>query len=363
MRRKTAAIALAGLLCVSCLPVPFDLSLSKAAAITANMTRDNPRLITAGSDEGGSRTDQAFYAAVEPTGGFDYSLGFATATDGQSVDVSAIAGGSPFASQPTTLNNPDPHDKPYIVWPVKSGASGVACLFGTSFDMLNPAMNGYGVFVAASPSAFSGSGEGYHDLLAPLVPSSNPTVIGASVEASPSLSVDKLHVLVEDPSTLDFVEGSFDLGSISPYLMSFALIRGSVFYALPFIPAGTNRVLYYYDDIMGRSYASLFDATQGGWVCYAWDDTTTFMRLPVRHRIDALLSNSQLLSTENGTARVYDRNGILRATFDLGNLVFIAEEYVGGQPRCYFSQALIYDGTLHFNVYWIPTSRLASLGT
>jgi hypothetical protein len=363
MRSRITAIGLTGLLCVSCLPVPFDLSLSKAAALTAKMTKDNPSLISAGGyDEGGSRTDQAFYPSVLATGGFDYSAGFATVTDGLSVDVNGIADGSQYASQNAALTNPDPNAKPYLLWPLKVG---VSYLFGTSFDMVDPMMNGYGIFRGTPPGTLTLSGNGYESLLGPDLPFAS-MVIGASVTADPSPAFDRLHLLIQDASSLPsqyFAEGSFELSGADLTVSPFTALRGTASYALPFIAAGTTRVMYYYDEPTGRSFASLFNAATGGWVCYAWDDTSTYRQLPITHRIDALLSTGELLSTEDGTARLYDRNGALLARFDLGNLVYMAEEYVGGEARCYFSQALPYGGTLHFNVYWIPTARLASLGS
>jgi len=134
--------------------------------------------------------------------------------------------------------------------------------------------------------------------------------------------------------------------------------------------------MYFYDDnaandpvrIDNRSFASWYDQSSGSWVSYAWWETPTTgsgvfssMKLPVDHRLDTLLSTGQLLSTEGGTGRLYDRDGNLLSTFPLGNLVYIAEEYVGGVARCYFSQCLIYDNQLHFNVYWIRTDQLTSL--
>ena len=134
--------------------------------------------------------------------------------------------------------------------------------------------------------------------------------------------------------------------------------------------------MYFYDDnaaadpsrVDNRSFASWYDTSSSSWVNYAWWQSPTgvgsifSMRLSADHRLDALLSTGQLLSTEDGVGRLYDRDGNLLATFPLGNLTYIAEEYVGGVPRCYFSQCLVYDGQLHFNVYWIPTDQLGTLG-
>ena len=357
MIRRVVIAALGGVMCASCLPVPFDLSFSKAAMITSRMTQDNPDLISAGGSDTNSPTDQAFYPSVSPAGGFDYSAGFATSSDGTSVQIRGIAGGSQYSSQGGSAANPQ-------LWPLKSG---VSYLFATSLDDQNPLSNGYGIFQGTPPGSLTSSGNGYYSLLTsptPLLSFTSLQVVGVSVGADPSLTADRLHVLVQDTSQSQYyAEGSFPLDSTGPLVSSFVALRGTVSYQLPFIPVGTNRVLYFYDETMGRSYASFSDANQGRWTCYAWDAVGSYLQIPVTHPVAALLSNGQLLSMEDGTARVYDRDGALRATFDVGNLAFIAEEYVNGEARCYFSQALPYNGTQHFNVYWIATSRLSSLGS
>jgi hypothetical protein len=132
-------------------------------------------------------------------------------------------------------------------------------------------------------------------------------------------------------------------------------------------------VTYFYDEnqlgdavrLLNRSFASWWDDSSGSWVSYAWweQPAGTFhnMRLPTNHRLDALLSTGQLLSTEDGTGRLFDRDGNQLALFPLGTLAYVGEEYVGGVARCYFSQCLIYDKRVHFNVYWIRTDQLSML--
>jgi hypothetical protein len=131
--------------------------------------------------------------------------------------------------------------------------------------------------------------------------------------------------------------------------------------------------MYYYDEnpsvdsarLPNRSYASWYDASAGSWKCATWWGTSAsdWKSLPaVTARVDALLSNGDLLSTEGGTGRVYDRDGVLLATFPMGSLVYLDEEYVGGAARAYFEQSFASDNLLHFNVYWINTDAIATLG-
>ncbi len=367
--KKLAALAFFAALLTSCLPVPFDLAVSQAAATAGKMTRDNSGPISSGYYQDGSQRDFAFYPQVLASGGFDYSAGFVTALDSLAVDIQPVANGSQYSNWIQPIPNPDPHAPAYLAWPVKSGTS---FFFGIVFDALDPAFgSGYALFQAIPPGSLTiVSSTSLLNLVLPL--GSSTAVIGASVSASPNSGFDMLHVLGAGPTS--FLEVVFQLQSTSPGVVTSSVPRASP--ALSFIPPGTRRVMYFYDDnaaadpgrIDNRSFASWYDTSSGSWVSYAWWQSPTGvgtifnMRLPTGHRIDALLSTGQLLSTEGGTGRLYDRDGNLLAEFPLGNLVYIAEEYVNGVPRCYFSQCLVYDHTLHFNVYWIQTDQLGTLG-
>ena len=362
--RKLPVLGFATVLFVSCLPVPFDLEISQALATAAKMTRDNSGVITASYNQGGSQSDFVFFPQVLASGGFDYGAGFVTALASSSVDLQAVAGGVTYARWNQPIPNPDPHAPGYLAWPVKSGTS---YLFGIVFDALYPASgSGYALFRASPPGTFSIVTSSSLQSLS----GSTRTVIGAPVAANSSPSFDMLHMLTWDPPTQSFVEAGCQLQASG--LTSVTLTRGSLPYPLSFMPTGTsaiNRCLYFYDDnpaadparLPNRSFASWYDTPSSSWVTYAWDSLSVFKSLPVPHRLDALLSTGQLLSTEDGTGRLYDRDGNLLATFSLGNLVYVAEEYFGGVPRCYFSQCLVYENQLHFNIYWIPTSQLATL--
>jgi len=368
--KKLAALGFLAALCTSCLPVPFDLAVSQAAATAQKMTRDNSSLITSSYYQDGSQRDFAFYPQVLATGGFDYGAGFVTALGNLSVDIQAVANSSTYSGTSQPIPNPDPKVPAYLAWPVKSGTS---YLFGVVFDALSPTMgSGYALFQATPPSTFMTVGTGS---LQGLAGGTTRIVIGASMAADSSLGFDMLHLLAWDPSTLYFFEVGVPVqasgfgGGTQPR-------AGGPLSFIPVGSAGINRCMYFYDEnraadpgrLDNRSFASWYDTSSGSWVSYAWWESPTGsgnfsnMRLPVDHRLDALLSTGQLLSTEGGMGRLYDRDGNLRATFPLGNLVYIAEEYVGGVPRCYFSQCLVYDNRLHFNVYWIQTDQLGTLG-
>jgi len=132
-----------------------------------------------------------------------------------------------------------------------------------------------------------------------------------------------------------------------------------------------NSFLYYYNPIAGTNYAQVFSS--GKWVCYTWPDVpSTPASLPVLtgvvHRIDAILSTGDLLSTEGGTLRLYDPNGGKGAgaevnAFDLGGLQFCYEAYIGSTPYVFFALPLTgkKSGEWIFQVFAVPTAGMRDL--
>jgi hypothetical protein len=374
--KKLAALGFIAALLTSCLPVPFDLTVSQGAASARRMTRDNGSLLTINQGIDPSAHDFVFYPSIAAAG-LDYSYGFVVSQRDLEANIAfvknnALSGNYDTVSQfQGVIGNPDPHAPPFSAWPVKSGP---AYLLGFAFDAVNPLWNLYSLFWG-NPATFTLSqvGNSMNSQILTVF-GLNAIMIGASVSADPSAGYDMIHWLGTQSS--GYVEFIFQGSSAGLAFPPNPTPRGTAGYGLSFIPAGLARCTYFYDDnqsgdparLQNRSFASWWDSTSSSWVSYAWWQSPTglgsifSMRLPVDHRLDALLSTGQLLSTEGGTGRLYDRDGNLQATFPLGNLIYIAEEYVGGVPRCYFSQCLVYDNKLHFNVYWIQTDQLSSLG-
>ncbi|HTZ50501.1 MAG TPA: hypothetical protein VMF68_02525 [Spirochaetia bacterium] len=385
---KTWLLALAAALVFSsCLPPPFNLEISQGAATASRMTRDNPTLLVFGQGVDPSEHDLAFFPAVRTLsmgGGMDYSGGvilsarsFEYAMRPVSVDSSGVMTNYSMYSQ--AISNPDPHFPAAVGWPVQpmSGPTGNSYFLVSLFDSVDPqGLNWYMEKVGntTSQTFYDVDTQKMHDRANNDFASIDSVVVGASVAPDVSGSHDLVHWLAWDVNTPGYylemryqvaesgVTGPSTPRSSLPYDLSGFL---------PVVPpANFARCAYFYDENQAgdpsrapnRSFASWWDDSTGGWVCYAWDDLASHQKLPVDHRIDALLTTGKLLSTEGGTGRLYDRDGNLLATFPLGNLAFIGEHYVGGAPRCYFSQALVYQKTLHFNVYWIATDQLATLG-
>lgn len=130
-------------------------------------------------------------------------------------------------------------------------------------------------------------------------------------------------------------------------------------------PGTQKRALYYNNGQTGtpyRGYASYYDA--GNWLCYRWDLTVTPATLlsGVTHRIDALLTNGDLISTEDATLRIYDPGGSEKVSVGLGALQFCYEAYVGLTPYVFFSLTLDFPrDNWAFRVFAIKTSKLREL--
>ena len=382
MRIRLVICAAAAALSASCLPVPFDLGLSQSAAAVKKMTLDNSALITLSGGTDPSAHDFAFYPALTAAG-LDYSNGFVLSQRNLDVSLSLVqqSGSSytSFTQQSWTIANPDPHMPPYVAGPMQTGLS---YLFLMTFDAVlnttaspfnaNQYMGIWGDPAAHAITILNSPNTRMFDLVSSDPGIFNMAVVGASIYAG-SAGNDTMHWLgLQMPSSSAYIELSYTFnsgglgGSVKPH--------GLAWYGLPFIPSGITRCSYFYDENQGadasrfpnRSFASWWDASSGTWICYAWEGPPAFppvmnKQLPINHRLDALLSTGQLFSTEGGTGRLYDRDGNLLATFPLGSLVYIGEHYVGGVPRCYFSQSLVFDRTQHFNVYWIQTNQLSTL--
>jgi hypothetical protein len=374
MKTRIAVAAIAALFCVSCIPVPFDLALSQSAAAVKKMTRDNSDLLTMENGTDPSARDFAFYPQVLPAP--DYTNGFVVSRRNLELQIDAVEQSatpgrySRYSGQSFTIANPDPRMPPFAAWPVKTGSS---YLLVMTFDALDPFnanryMRFWGDAGTGNLIIQNGPNTRMYDLVSVDPGILNLAVIGASVYAG-AAGDDYMHWLGKSTSVSDnYIELGYSINSGG--LGASTKPRGLGWYNLSFIPDSATRVAYFYDPdpsrFPHRSFASWWDSGNNTWVCYAWEGPvsvppTAHMQLPINHRLDALLSTGQLLSTEDGIGRLYSRDGDLKATFPLGNLVYLGEHFVGGVPRCYFSQSLVFDHTQHFNVYWIRTDELDTL--
>jgi len=132
--------------------------------------------------------------------------------------------------------------------------------------------------------------------------------------------------------------------------------------SVPALPGLGSRVLYYQNAALGLSYASY--NTGGQWVCYQWNASPTSLSLlaGVTRRIDAVLTDGDLISTHDGTLTIYDSNGVKVHSVPLAGMQFCYEAYVGGTPYVFFSLTLSFPHeSWAFRAYAIPTSSLRGL--
>jgi hypothetical protein len=381
MRKLLIGIAIATLL-ISCSPVPYDPGLAGSAGTVAKMIQDNHSSVTLYLRDNPSDQILAFYPRLTATG-FDYGTGFIVSASNLHVRAGAMStqGGSgalsEFGSFSTLIPNQNQLYPSWSAWPTKDAPAYNAWLGLVTFDSLSPLANNslaaVEVQIGSPPVFFWQGPSSLHDIVLSQT-GFDGVVLGASVDADTDLTRDYSYWLVRESAGSSFSEFSSPVWSSGTLLTP---LRSSGYpYALSFIPASITRLQYFHDENQAAdparhpnaSFASWYDGL-GGWICYRWAEdppdsrSYTYAKLPIDHRIDAMLSTGQLLSTEDGTGRLYDRDGNLLASFPLGTLRFLSEEYVGGQARTYFSQLLLYDGEQHFNVYWIRTDALTTLGS
>ena len=186
-----------------------------------------------------------------------------------------------------------------------------------------------------------------------------PNVIGAQVVPVAAPGTDTFNLMLTAGGS-SFAEASFPLASSGTVFNATggALAFNSLL--SPLLPPGTTRLLVYSNAAGTLSYASVYSGTQ--WVCYQWSSTSATKLAGVTHRIDAVLTSGDLLSTEGGTLRLYDPSGNQVLNVSLGALKFCYEAYVGSVPYVFFSLAL---GNPHgdwmFSTYAIPTSSMRGL--
>lgn len=180
------------------------------------------------------------------------------------------------------------------------------------------------------------------------------SVLGVAMSPQPAAS-DSFSFLAWNGTTT-FAEGSTTVtGGATVFAASSA--TGNPLLAIP-----SQRALYYKSPGGAFSYASYF--TGGQWVCVRWQTSQASVPLgSVTHRIDALLTSGDLLSTEGGVLRLYDPNGTQVMSVSLGGLRYCYECYVGPTPYVFFSLTMnLGRGGVAFRVYAVPTSSMRGLG-
>jgi hypothetical protein len=126
-------------------------------------------------------------------------------------------------------------------------------------------------------------------------------------------------------------------------------------------PTTPMRLLYYMNQAQATAYTSYF--ISGAWSCNQITSTSVMPLSGVSNRIDAVLTSGQLLSTQDGTLRLYDASGNQLFSKPLNGLQYCYEAYMGSTPYLFFSLPLsLQHGEWVFNVYAIATSSIGDLG-
>ncbi|HVO40282.1 MAG TPA: hypothetical protein VMV03_14725 [Spirochaetia bacterium] len=337
---KRITILLSCLAIGGCLPA-FLVELNSSAGLTAKMSSVG----TLGPVSlGGSNVTNVRFLPLRPTASTITSVslqsGFMITESGsdylQFGYVDSNGQSQVLGGQPLNLTAGDPH-YPNNQFEVSTSAGTIV-----AFNLLPQATSTGYVFAVTLPSGpFTGPTN--WTMSAVLSASS---VLGVSADISTANSFDFLFW-----NATGFAEGSTTAsGTVATATRSGLSMPG----------VSTVRSLY--STVNGVSCASSFSGSQ--WVCYRWTSATSPALLPgVTHRIDAVLTSGDLLSTEDGILRLYDQNGSQVVSVSLGGLQFCYEAYVGTTAYVFFSLPINLHGNgWSFRVYAIPTSSMRSLG-
>ena len=263
--KRLVGIALGTLLCLSCSPPPFDLSLSQAAVTIQKLTQDNPTSLIV--DAYAQSGESGFFFIPQLLGtGFDYSAGFVTTTREQSLGIYAVmldaASGKlkPYGWTQVGIPNPDAYAPASAAVPGKGGSS---YFLGTVYDAVYPNASGFGSFFGdTGTKTLTPVGGGGMTNTLQAATGLFLTVVGTSVLPLTGSGFDTVHWLAQQPSPAGFLEFAFSFGAGTVSYLG--PLRGITPLSLPFIPAGITRVMYYYDEnpaadparSPNRSYAS-----------------------------------------------------------------------------------------------------------
>jgi hypothetical protein len=196
-------------------------------------------------------------------------------------------------------------------------------------------------------------------------PAKNPTVVGASIwPLSDIIGYDDQNFFCRFDGSGLFAEVQFQTDTGTGLSVPSIILDDLDFN----FPDYLENAFYYHNGNLNFSYLSYYSQTQRKYKNYRWDASGLLTPLvDMDRRIDAALSNGNLLSFENNRCYVYDSDGDKLYSFLLGGLHFCYETYVGGVPHVVFSLGAWLDyrdqeeDELYFTVYIFPTDRLEEL--
>jgi hypothetical protein len=353
------ALPLLAILAVSGCAPAFFADLNASTPLTRQMTflgTIGPLLYRSNLQNGSIR-----FLPVKPTTSLGAASGFVIKTEGGFVDVSFAYLDTSGSTQEVTgvpgfsLAGSDPNYPLYDFDVAATTTTANLVVFALS--PTQPTANQATLITATLPGG---------SITVPTTGSGNPqaltSVFGAvdtslGVQVSPNVggAADTVNFLVANGGLA--VDGISSFGGVASVINSQSA-PGSLPLSLP---SGVNRFFYGKGGAFG--YASYFQ--NGAWTCIQWP-VATYVPVTLAgmtHRLDAVLTSGDLLSTDGGVLRLYDPSGNLLRSVALGGLEFCYEAYVGSVPYVFFSQALgNRNGNWIFNNYALPTSSMRSLG-
>jgi hypothetical protein len=336
--------------------------LDKVASLTNHMTMVG----TVGPFSLGSGLSNIRFLPVKTTassiGGVSVQSGFIVYDAGtnESLLFASGSGNNPGSNQQFSLAGANPN-YPLYEYDVTNTINNQASIVVFRWDpatTISTTTSSFQQFVATLPSG------SLTPVQLPPPPSLLSTVftgnvlIGGSILPAPPPTYDTFAFL--GASSTGFSTGSSQMnGSTTTFNYSVVPAPASVA-----IPSPPLRSLYYFSVATGASYASFYSG--GQWTCLQWSSTgAAYVMSGVLHRIDAVLSTGDLLSTEGGTLRLYDPNGTGTEVLSvpLNGLQFCYEAYVGTAPYVFFSLPVsVQHNQWVFNVYALPSSAMRGLG-
>lgn len=194
------------------------------------------------------------------------------------------------------------------------------------------------------------------------------TIVGSSIfpfdDWPPATDLHYFLCKIDGSGTYDEIEAPTDLASGIDYGAA-AQIPARINMPLT-LPSDLENAFYYHNPASGRSYVSTYSAVERKYKNYYWHDSGLIKPMvEMERRIDALLSNGDLLSFENNRCYIYNSEGKLVSDFVLGGLHFAFEMYLVSEYAVFFTVPLWKQGwgqeELYFRVYALPTKKLREL--
>ncbi len=336
-------LVLAGVVALAvtaCAP-PFLADLNRAAALTGHMTMVG----TVGAVSLGTASNVRFYPvkqAASSLSGLNIQSGFIVSDNGSGSDnlqfVFTDSNGTQTIGSSTALPVSSSSYPVYDYDVTTPTASGTATILVVSW----PNNSYYALSVALPNGPFS------NPAATPLTGVFSPLVAGVQMVPQPGME------------SFNFLVASGTLYSNGPATLTGSTLTAGAPTSYSTLPVSPTRATYGVAP-NGTGYASYYNGTS--WVCYEMTTSTVTLLPGVTNRLDTVLTSGDLLSTQDGTLRLYDSSGSQIYAVPLNGLQYCYEMYVGGTPYVFFSLPItIPHNNMAFNTYAIPTSSMPNLG-